>query len=335
MADKSIWSYPEANAISGTDKIPVAQNGITKNVEMGDVLQYIEDNISGGDGNATSIQGVEVSATAPTYRQVLMYNPPLSSEYKYVPRSLEVYDISGIANVASSNSYNSLNADSLPQINGTKIWGGADYNYTLSSFGAASVALSGSYEDLYYKPTINGVFLGNGDGDRTGAYYHLIDEPTEDGTAGQFLQTDGNGGRVWATPSGGGGGSDELWYPTYDGVTGSLSWAKSSSITVPTAANVKGADGADGANGIDGADGITPHIDSTSKHWMLGDVDTGIIAEGINGADGAQGADGAAGADGQSAYSAAQEGGYTDTESAFYADLAAIQGLAAELEELL
>ena len=43
---------------------------------------------------------------------------------------------------------------------------------------------------------------------------------------------------------------------------------------------------------------------------------------------GATGATGATGAAGQSAYAAAQSGGYTDTEANFYADLAAIQGLA-------
>ena len=32
-----------------------------------------------------------------------------------------------------------------------------------------------------------------------------------------------------------------------------------------------------------GTDGITPHIDETTKHWMIGDVDTNIIAEGIDG----------------------------------------------------
>ena len=32
--------------------------------------------------------------------------------------------------------------------------------------------------------------------------------------------------------------------------------------------------------GVDGADGITPHIDETTKHWMIGNTDTGIIAEG-------------------------------------------------------
>ena len=30
-----------------------------------------------------------------------------------------------------------------------------------------------------------------------------------------------------------------------------------------------------------GADGITPHIDETSKHWFVGETDTGIVAEGV------------------------------------------------------
>jgi hypothetical protein len=94
---------------------------------------------------------------------------------------------------------------------------------------------------------------------------------------------------------GGGGGSDELWYPTYDAVTGDLTWAKSDSSVTPTSAHIKGANGADGADGAAGADG----------------------------------------ADGLSAYASAQLGGYTDTEAAFYADLAAMQGLDAALEALL
>ena len=48
----------------------------------------------------------------------------------------------------------------------------------------------------------------------------------------------------------------------------------------------------------------------------------------LKGAKGDTGATGATGAAGQSAYAAAQSGGYTDTEANFYADLAAIQGLA-------
>ena len=32
---------------------------------------------------------------------------------------------------------------------------------------------------------------------------------------------------------------------------------------------------------INGTDGITPHIDETSKHWFVGETDTGIVAEGV------------------------------------------------------
>lgn len=33
-------------------------------------------------------------------------------------------------------------------------------------------------------------------------------------------------------------------------------------------------------NGVNGTDGITPHIDETTKHWFISDIDTGITAEG-------------------------------------------------------
>ena len=35
-----------------------------------------------------------------------------------------------------------------------------------------------------------------------------------------------------------------------------------------------------------GEPGTTPHIDSTTKHWMIGETDTGIVAEGKDGDDG-------------------------------------------------
>lgn len=53
-------------------------------------------------------------------------------------------------------------------------------------------------------------------------------------------------------------------------------------------------------NGKDGTDGITPHIDSTTKHWMIGDTDTGIVAEGVNGKDGKDGTNGSDGTNGVS-----------------------------------
>lgn len=57
--------------------------------------------------------------------------------------------------------------------------------------------------------------------------------------------------------------------------------------------------------------------------------DTG--PQGDAGPKGDTGPAGAAGSDGQSAYAAAQAGGYTDTQANFYADLAAMQGLASAL----
>ena len=60
--------------------------------------------------------------------------------------------------------------------------------------------------------------------------------------------------------------------------------------------------------------------------------DTGAQGpQGDKGDTGPQGPQGPAGAAGQSAYTAAQAGGYTGTEANFYADLAAMRGLAAEL----
>ena len=52
-----------------------------------------------------------------------------------------------------------------------------------------------------------------------------------------------------------------------------------------------------GASGKDGKDGLTPTI-GENKHWFIGDVDTGIVAEGKDGKDGIDGKDGADGAQG-------------------------------------
>ena len=49
------------------------------------------------------------------------------------------------------------------------------------------------------------------------------------------------------------------------------------------------------SDGEDGTDGITPHIDETTKHWFIGETDTGVLAEGVNGVDGTNGQDGADG----------------------------------------
>ena len=88
---------------------------------------------------------------------------------------------------------------------------------------------------------------------------------------------------------------------------------------------------------FDGADGLTPTI-GDNGNWYLGATDTGKPSRGDKGANGPQGpqgeigpqgpkgdtgATGATGTDGKSAFSYAQDGGYTGTEAEFAAKLAA------------
>ena len=41
-----------------------------------------------------------------------------------------------------------------------------------------------------------------------------------------------------------------------------------------------------GSDGDKGDNGITPHIDSITKNWFIGDIDTGVLAHGTDGKDG-------------------------------------------------
>ena len=92
----------------------------------------------------------------------------------------------------------------------------------------------------------------------------------------------------------------------------------------------KGDTGAQGPQGEQGPKGDTGDIGPQGPKGDKGD--TGPQGpKGDTGDTGATGATGATGPAGQSAYAAAQAGGYTDTEANFYADLAAMQGLASAL----
>ena len=54
----------------------------------------------------------------------------------------------------------------------------------------------------------------------------------------------------------------------------------------------EGQNGQNGAPGQNGENGVTPHIDPTTKHWMIGLTDTGIVAEGQDGTNGTNGTNG-------------------------------------------
>ena len=111
---------------------------------------------------------------------------------------------------------------------------------------------------------------------------------------------------------------------------------KTTTISVDGAAIATVEDGADGTPGKDGAPGAKGdpgEKGDTGPQGPKGDKgDTGLQGpQGEKGPKGDTGPAGAAGSDGQSAYAAAQAGGYTDTQANFYADLAAMQGLASAL----
>ncbi len=86
--------------------------------------------------------------------------------------------------------------------------------------------------------------------------------------------------------------------------------------------NIKGADGAKGEKGDDGKDGVkgdkgdnglTPFINDEGN-WQIGNEDTGIKAEGVNGAKG------------DSAYDIAVKNGFDGDENAWLASLKGVQG---------
>lgn len=129
----------------------------------------------------------------------------------------------------------------------------------------------------------------------------------------------------FSSVGGGGGGTsyDMAWYPSVDS-TGKIEWTWNPTTSAPPTANIKGPKGEDGPTGPNGktpelsansynlywkysdatsgwtdlgnfrgAQGVTPHIDSTDKHWYIGETDTGIVAEGKDGKDGTNGVAGA------------------------------------------
>lgn len=83
---------------------------------------------------------------------------------------------------------------------------------------------------------------------------------------------------------------------TYTPVIGTVVAGDTASVSVVVDENTstatfnfvlpKGDKGDNGVNGVNGSDGITPHIDSVTKRWFIGDTDTGILAEGVDGNDG-------------------------------------------------
>ena len=83
----------------------------------------------------------------------------------------------------------------------------------------------------------------------------------------------------------------------------SVSWAdiqnKPDVATQEDLKNIELKPGPQGPQGLPGKDGVTPHIDSTTGDWFIGNQDTGTQAQGPAGKNGRDGVDGQPGKDGQ------------------------------------
>ena len=127
-----------------------------------------------------------------------------------------------------------------------------------------------------------------------GGNHGQVATPKEDGS-----------GYEWVNQSGGGGGSDDLWYPTVT-TAGVISWAKSSTNTPPASRNIKGPKGNDGTPGTPGKDGVSPtaNVVQTETGATITVTDasgttTAKLKNGTPGTDGVPGAPGAPGAPGK------------------------------------
>ena len=65
-----------------------------------------------------------------------------------------------------------------------------------------------------------------------------------------------------------------------DGISPTAEITASENGATITITDSSGTTTVDISNGIDGTDGISPHIDETTKHWYIGENDTGVAAEG-------------------------------------------------------
>ena len=154
-----------------------------------------------------------------------------------------------------------------------------------------------------------------------------------------YIQYSTDNGNTWvnliaeADLKGDKGDKGDPGIPGKDGHSPVVTATKSGKTTTISVDGTAIATVEDGADGAPGAKGDPGEKGDTGPQGPKGEKgDTGLQGpQGEKGPKGDTGPAGAAGSDGQSAYAAAQAGGYTDTQANFYADLAAMQGLASAL----
>ena len=222
-------NYSTAEKTKLTNVESGAQENVIESITVNGVAATISNKnasvtISTGGGLIDSISVNGVTQTIDAQKNVDITVPTETSDLtndsgfitKEVGNLTNYTKTSDLAAVATTGSYNDLNnkptlfSGSYNDLTDKPELFSGDYNDLTNK----PTLFSGNYNDLTNKPTIPSALADLSDDvthrvvtdTEKATWNSKIDEPALEGTAGQVLTTDGNGGRTWTTIQGGGSG---------------------------------------------------------------------------------------------------------------------------------
>ena len=222
-------NYSTAEKTKLTNIESGAQENVIESITVNGVAATISNKnasvtVSTGGGLIDSISVNGVTQTIDAQKNVDITVPTETSDLtndsgfitKEVGNLTNYTKTSDLATVATTGSYNDLNnkptlfSGSYNDLTDKPELFSGDYNDLTNK----PTLFSGNYNDLTNKPTIPSALSDLSDDvthrvvtdTEKATWNSKIDEPALEGTAGQVLTTDGNGGRTWTTIQGGGSG---------------------------------------------------------------------------------------------------------------------------------
>jgi hypothetical protein len=352
MAEKLWTSYDSQRQLTFSDKLLVSCSNETKNTTMNDIYNYICSS-SGSTGdyqyriNANLVGGIPVTSNTPNDGAILQYNSTYQRwDLIYLTNAGKIRDINvspatptdGQVLVYSESGSQYYPADiggtytlptaSTTELGGVKIDG---TTITIDANGVVSATVGAStWSTITGKPfTSFGTSISVVDG---------VADVADDGHNHVISNVDGLqdalDGKVNAIE--GKGLSTEDYTSTEKTKLENIA-ENANNYTLPNATtSVLGGIKPDGTTITVDINGVATALGGGSYTLPVANSTTlGGVKVGTNLNIDENGVLSATGGGGLSAYASAQLGGYTDTEAAFYADLAAMQGLDAALEALL
>lgn len=272
-----ISGLPELTILNGTELIPLVSGNITKQVEYSTIKQNILNavppaespswsNISGkpfttiGDGLTVSdgvlfasgldftalsnmiVQGENMSIITDSNAKTITFNATGGINFDALAVAMTTGTQSGITVTADSENNK--------------------FNFEVTTIPTIAIDAEGYWIV---------------DGDRGENPTKAQGEKGSDGISPTAVVSDTESGAVVTITDKNGTTAVEI-FDGADGVSPTVSVAQTETGCTITVTDGSGTTTADLTNGVDG---ISPHIDETTKHWFVGENDTGVIAEGV------------------------------------------------------